>query len=70
MAAPSWYISVHDGRHNALGMYTDCASNGLHLQHEGLAWRLADAHYKRDKGLLCNPKHDQMCALFKGMMCP
>ena len=24
MAAPSWYFSVHDGRHNVLGMYTDC----------------------------------------------
>ena len=47
MAAPSWYISVHDGMHNVLGMYTDCPSNGLHLQLEGLAWRgasrLADA---------------------------
>ena len=37
MAAQSWYISVHDGMHNVLGMYTDCPSNGLHLQHEGLA---------------------------------
>ena len=36
MARPSWYISVHDGRHNVLDMYTDCPSNGLHLQHEGL----------------------------------
>ena len=50
MAAPSWYISVHDGRHNVLGMYTDSPSKGLHLQHEGLACRgasrLTGARYK------------------------